>query len=146
MALQVLIGGRDWVGYTAGTTKIPQTEIDKKILHFRDLTLAVATAESTEIELPSPARVVHHGIEGANGTVTAGSGRVHWVAKGASYAASLQPIVDSTMLGMTSSPTTTAGTNKWGAFNNPPQRFLIRFTGLAGTATTIELRVEAHLY
>lgn len=146
MALQVKIG-RDWVDYTAGTTIIPATECARKVLHFRDLALVVATAETAEILLPCPARVLLHGIEGANGTVTAGTGRCHWKAEDASYAASAEPLPnDTTATNDKSSPHTTAGSNKFGRVEYPPLRHIIRYTGLAGSATTIEQRMEYHLY
>lgn len=134
MALQVLIG-RDWVNYTAGTTVLPT---DGDSLNFRDTALAHAAgiANFGPIQLPWNAAVLYHGIDGADAAVTASRGDVKPVPKGSAAVPGALPAIESA-LNYNSTPRTATDTNEAGVVPNPPRDFIVRYTGIAGGATTI---------
>lgn len=138
MALQVYKQGA-WTNYTAGTTELPNTPT----LHFRDTVLAIDTgvATSSTIVLPRVAKDVHFGIDGADGTVIAGNAVLKWIPFGSSAADAKTPAHESSLNGF-ATPRTADDANEFGTVANPPESFKIRFTSLAGTATTLSLTIQ----
>lgn len=141
MALQIWKAGA-WESYTAGTTVLPLDDI----LHFRDTAAAIDTSTCTvgPIQLPWSPRHILHGVDGGNGTITAGAGIIVGIPKGSAAAVTALPRCDSASAISISTPRTTSDGNEYGNLVNGPDNFYVRFTSVAGTSTTLSVFVQAH--
>ena len=129
-------------GWVALTADAPFAGLDREVT-IRDTALAVSGGVATTalITLPWAASVMHYGADGGNGTITAGLGLVRWSPLGSSAADAKLPGIASDITSSSgvepAAPTTVDNTNKMGMLRCPPTRHKVRFTGLAGTSTTI---------
>lgn len=129
-------------GWVALTADAPFAGLEHSI-HIRDTALAVAAGVATTalISLPWEPVVTHFGIDGANGTVTAGIGFLRWYPQGTVAADAKLPGIAADITSATvveaAAPTSADNTNKMGIVTRAPGMHKIRFTDITGTATTL---------
>ncbi|NQW26215.1 MAG: hypothetical protein HQ473_07635 [Cryomorphaceae bacterium] len=147
-----------WVLLTADAA-IP-TGIGPRIVKFRDPAVAITgvtpngVAESGVISLPgSPhgAALAHQalvGVVAADGTITALTGEMAWYP----WSDEETPTADAPVPATSSTSglqwgTIIGGVSTFASFvGGIPQSFFFSMSGIAGTATELELRVEVHLF
>jgi hypothetical protein len=131
-------------GWVALTAQAPWPNVD--ILHIRDTaaTISAGTVEVGPIKLPWSPRHVIHGVDGGDGTITAGAGIIVALPKGSAAAITALPRVDSASAISISTPRSTSNGNEYGNLANGPQDFYVQITSVAGTSTTLSVFVQAH--